>query len=161
MIQVCLHLSFLGAALGLFIRSLTDTIDYDSFSYFAAASAFICAAGTWWWLLSRKGTFTWRRGLAGGALAVALAHYLCWYLIIVGNNICYIAWGGCTSSLGEAPLDLLNGLWASVGLAILSLVAFGWLTVPFGALVGAAVAGWYRRQLGKQPSAAEGASLPM
>ncbi|MCC7129644.1 MAG: hypothetical protein IT297_04520 [Anaerolineae bacterium] len=140
-----------GGGIGLFIRGLTDTVDYDSFPYFAATAAFICAVGCWWWLLSRRGTYTWQRGLAAGGLAGGLAHYLCWYLIIVGFNVCFFGWGGCTGSLGDPPVDLLNGLWVSAGLSILSLLAFGWLTVPLGALAGAAAAAWYRRRLRKPP----------
>lgn len=132
-----------GGLVGLFVRGIAEAADYDLFPFFSGAAAFICAAVLWWWLLSKKGSYTLPRGLLAGGLTGLFAHYLCWYLLILAHNICYFGWGGCTSSLGEPPVDLLNGLWASAGLSIISLIAFGWLTVPLGALIAGLVAKWY------------------
>ena len=76
-------------------------------------------------------------GTLAGALAGMVSHYFAWYLQLLGFNICYWLTGGCVSSLGEPPIDLLNGLWGTFIFSLVSLMFLGWATMPLGMLVGA------------------------
>ena len=85
------------------------------------------------------------RGLLVGAATGAVAHYVCWYLMILGVNLCAWTTDGCRSSLGELPIDPLNGLWGAAVLTAGSLLLLGPLTVPAGALAGV-LCGWWQRR---------------
>lgn len=96
----------------------------------ASLGAFLVGLVLW----SRRATSRWRSTLIG-ALTGGLAHPVAWYLAILWN------WAtGSTSSLGEAPLDPIDGLWGCLVLSAWSLLLVGWITVPAGALVGFAIA---------------------
>jgi hypothetical protein len=129
-----------GLLIGLWV-SLTATGEgYELFAVYAFMAAFIVASSLWWLILARRRTYSLGRGAVAGALAGLLSHYVCWYLLILGSNVCYWVWGGCRSSLGEPPIDPLNALWAAAVFSAGSLLFFGWLTVPIGALIGSLVA---------------------
>ena len=108
------------------------------FQYYAAVAAFLAPTLAWWLLVERKSRLTLGRGIGAGALGAAVAHYVCWYLMIVGSNIDYWLLQGPGSSLGEAPIDVINGLWGAAGYALLSYLVIGWATLPAGALIGLA-----------------------
>lgn len=133
----------IGAGLGLYIRSIATGQGYEWFPLYAGLAAFAVTFLAWWLVMVRWG----KRGPWAGALAGAasggLAHYVCWYLQILSANACYLATGGCLSSLGEPPVDPLTGLAGALVLSLASLVFFGWVTVPVGALFGALLG--YRR----------------
>ncbi len=144
-IKLGLHCSAVGVACGLLVWQLATGSGYHLFWLYAGLAAFITAAGLWMavmGLLNRRREAAGRRpsmGLVGaivGGLSGALAHPLCWFLQILAMYICFRTTGGCVSSLGEPPMDPLTALWASWGFSFFSLIFFGWITVPAGALIG-------------------------
>ena len=134
-----------GLLVGLWVWNLAIAEDYAAFPAYTTLAAALTGAGLWWLLVARLGLYRPLRGAFAGGLAGIVAHYLCWYLAILANNVCYWGWGGCQASLPGPPVDPLNGLWAAAILALGSLFFFGWLTVPAGALIGGL---WAARQRG-------------
>lgn len=133
-----------GLVVGLWVARQAVASDYALFPLYATLAAALAGGGLWWLLVARRSRYRLPRGAVVGGLAGIVAHPLCWYLAVLGQNACYWLWGGCRSSLNEPPVDPLNGLWAAVLLALGSLFFFGWLTVPLGALVGGLWAAWAR-----------------
>jgi len=125
-----------GLAVGLIVRSTATGEGYEAFPLYALVAGFLTGTAAWWLLVARPGAYRGRRGALAGALAGLVAHYVCWYLMILGSNICYWLWGGCVSSLGEPPVDPLYGLVGAATLSLVSLLLFGWLTISAGALIG-------------------------
>lgn len=105
----------------------------------AALAAFLTGFGLWYWLIERRAATGRRSGpLAGlftGGAAGALAHYPCWYLMILSANLDYL-WFGTTSSLGEPPMNPVQGLAGAAVFSAWSLFLFGGVTIPAGALLG-------------------------
>ena len=72
-----------------------------------------------------------RRGALVGALTGLLAHPLAWYFLILFNYL----FGG-PNSLGDQPLNPLEGLWGCFVFAFWSIFLTGWFTIPAGAITG-------------------------
>ena len=129
-------LAFASAA---FICSLLlvrmATGDWRIMIYTATLAAFFSGAFFWWLLLARSNRVTLWRGLSAGLLTGLVAHPLAWYFAIL-----YFYVSGARNSLGEAIVNPLVGVWASLVFSLLSWLFFGWLTGPAGALVGGIVA---------------------
>ena len=130
----------IGLLIGLYVSFVATGEGYEYFPIIAFLAAFGTSSALFWWIAARSRTRRVARGAFTGALAGALSHYVCWYLLILVNNLCYWLTGGCLDSLGQPPVDLLNALWGAAVLSIPSLVFFGWLTIPLGALIGGLVA---------------------
>lgn len=89
------------------------------------------------WLLFTSGgrnVKIWK-GIATGVLAGSVSHFFAWYLAI----ICFYVWGAVASD-GSPTVGLIDGVGASLVMSFFSLAILGWITVPFGAIVGAALA---------------------
>lgn len=140
-----------GILCGIYIWALATGEGYHLFPVYAGVAAFVTPFAFWWLLVARRAQATVRGGALAGALSGAVAHYVCWYLLILSRNACYWLWGGCRSSLGEPPIDPLNGLWGALALTFWSLLYLGWVTVPLAALIGAFLA---RRQFAAEPKEA-------
>lgn len=140
-VQIGLMAALLGLAAGLGVWWLAIGGGYEWFPMYAAVAAFLTTTFLWWLIVSRRHKSNAWRGAVAGGLSGGISHYVCWYLQIVGANLCYWTTGGCVSSLGEPPIDLLNGLWGALVLSAVSLFFLGWLTVPVG-VIGGAVWGW-------------------
>ncbi|MCB0156389.1 MAG: hypothetical protein KDF65_16450 [Anaerolineae bacterium] len=128
---------------GSWVWWLASGAGYELFPAAAALAAWGTTAFFWWLIVVRRNNYTLKAGLLAGGLSGLVSHWLCWYLLIVGANGCYWLTGGCASSLGEPPIDPLNGVWGALAFSLLSLLFVGWVTVPLGMLVGAA---WVWRQ---------------
>jgi hypothetical protein len=123
--------------------SIVSTATGDGYAVFLLAApiaAFATAALFWWWLLDRPSIHTKTRGAIAGALAGAVAHYVCWLLLMLGASACHAVLGACADSLGDVPMGPVDALWAAGLYSLFSLLLFGWLTVPAGAMAGALVA---------------------
>jgi hypothetical protein len=129
-----------GLAIAAWIVVNVSGDDYAPFLFAAPAAAFATAALFWWWLLDRPANYTRARGAVAGALAGAVAHYLCWLMLMLGTSAYHALTGGFTGSLGDAPMGPLDAFWMAAVYSLLSLYICGWLTVPAGAIIGAAVA---------------------
>jgi hypothetical protein len=105
----------------------------------AALAAFLTGFGLWSWLIERRAVPGRRvsilAGILTGGTAGGLAHYLCWYLLILSANLDYVLFG-TTSSLGEPPMNPFQGLAGAAVFSAWSLFLFGWVTIPAGALLG-------------------------
>jgi len=134
-----------GSLVGLIVSNTASGSGYELFPLYAALAAFLSAALFWWLLLGRKNNYTIVRGVFAGGLASIVSHYLCWYLLILAQNLCYWVWKSCTSSLGEPPADPILGLLGAAGLSFFSLIFYWWLTVIPGILIAVVLSIWYRR----------------
>jgi hypothetical protein len=130
----------IGLATAILIVYTATGDGYAGFLLASPIAAFATAALFWWWLLDRPAIHTKTRGAIAGALAGAVAHYVCWLLLLLGASACHAALGACTNSLGDGPMGPVDALWAAALYSLFSLLFFGWLTVPAGALAGALVA---------------------
>jgi hypothetical protein len=113
----------------------------------APAAAFVSGKLLWWLLMERGDRSGTARGVLTGAIAGTVAHYLCWYLLIGASFACHAITGGCMGSLGDAPIDPLRALPAAALYSGISLVFYGWLTIPAGGLLGGLLATARRRSI--------------
>lgn len=135
--------SLVGLFFGALVFWMAEGEGYEGFAAAAPAAAFLCGAALWRLLPERV---TRRRrvwGAVAGALAGVASHYVTWYLQYLGANVCHWLTGGCTSSLGEPPANLLAALWGAAAFTYFSLLTVGWLTFGIGAGLGLAFA-WAR-----------------
>jgi len=125
-----------GLVFGILVSVGAAGDGYRWFFVSAALAAFGSGTALWRVLPER---FPRRRpawGALAGALAGVVSLYLTWYLGYLGANLCFWLTGGCTSSLGEPPADLLTALSGAAALTFFSLLIVGWLTAPIGAVLG-------------------------
>jgi hypothetical protein len=132
--------ALVGMGTALAIYSISTGSGYQWFLLSAPAAAFLTGAFLWWLLLARKGLYGTARGALTGAAAGALAHWVSWMFMLIGSNLCNALTGGCTGSLGDAPMGLLEAIPATLLFSGFSLLFFGWITVPAGALIGGLLA---------------------
>lgn len=144
-----------GLATGLLILYFSGDFDKAMFLLAAPLAAFATGALIWWQMLERSYTRSVGRGAFAGGLAGALAHYLCWLILMLGTAACHAMTNGCTASLGDAPIDPLNALWAAGVYSLFSLYFVGWLTVPAGAVIGGVLAWRWFRETPDEPSDAD------
>jgi hypothetical protein len=116
-----------------------------SFALNAPLAAFVTAFGLWQLLfrLQKSRNVFW--GMCAGGAAGILSHWVCWYLEFFTANVCYWLTGGCVSSLGEPPANLIESLFGATVMSIPSLLWFGPLTISLGILFGGILAGVQRR----------------
>jgi hypothetical protein len=125
-----------GLVVGLLVGSDAIGDGWEYFFCYTTAAAFLAPALIWRLLVEKRRKMGTLRYLLAGALSAAAAHYLSWYFMIIGENVDYWLLGGPGSSLGNAPIDPLNGVWGAMVYSLYSYVFWGWLTLPAGALIG-------------------------
>lgn len=111
------------------------TSGYEIFLFSAPVGSFVTGFAFWLLLVARRLTPSKKAAIAAGVLTGIVSHWSCWYLTICYQNLRYVFLGE-TSSLGEPPIDLLNGLWGAAVFSFWSLIVLGWLSAPFGGLLG-------------------------
>ena len=136
-LPISLLAGLFGLAGGAIVWSIATGSGYQYFPLAAGLGAFGTTAFFWWLIVARRAGYNAWSGAMAGGLSGIVSHYACWYLYLLGANICYGLTGGCVSSLGEPPIDLLNGLWGTLIFSLVSLMFVGWITVPLGIAVGA------------------------
>lgn len=104
------------------------------FPLYAVLAGFVTAFALWQRLIGARPSVRRRRALVTGALTGLLSHPLCWWLLILGANIDHLLFG-TVSSLGEPPMNPLQGLVGALGYSLFSLYLVGWLTVLAGVLL--------------------------
>lgn len=133
-----------GAAVGGLVARDAVGEGYALFPLWAAAGGFGAGFGCWLWLVARRAQPRRGRGILAGALAGLLGHWCCWYLAIAWARLGYLVHGGNLGSLGEPPMPLFVGLAGAAIFSFWSLLIFGWLTIPGGALLGLLLS-WFQQ----------------
>lgn len=115
-------------------KSEAQSKDWDVLPGCAGGAAFLTGIATWWLILARPQIHSLGRGLGAGALVGILSHPFAWYFF---GLIAYFS--GAEPGVDEImdPLQLLLG---AVVFSLGSWACVGWLTVPLGAMSGAAFA---------------------
>ncbi len=124
-----------GIVIGLLLYTSEDVWKKYFFAYTGMA-AFITSALFWYFFVERKNSHSLKRAIIVGSLSGFLAHYTCWYLIILSLNFDYWVLGGPGSSLGEPPIDPLSATAGAWVYCLFSWYLFGWITVPAGGIIG-------------------------
>jgi len=125
-----------GLAMGLYIANGQHDGGWERFFVYSGSAAFAIPALLWFILVEQSRKRTNYRAALAGALGAALAHYFTWYFMMASMRISYLLTGKPVTSLGEPTLDLLEGLWGSLVYGVLSLVSYGWITLPAGFVIG-------------------------
>lgn len=111
------------------------TSGYEIFLFAAPVGSFATGFVIWLLLVARRSTPSKKAAITAGVLTGIVSHWSCWYVTICYQNLRYVFLGE-SSSLGEPPIDPLNGLWGAAVFSFWSLIALGWLSAPFGGLLG-------------------------
>jgi hypothetical protein len=141
---LCAAVGVLTAGLVLFSAAGAG---YEWLLVAAPAAAFLSGSTLWWLLMERRDRSGTARGVLTGAIAGAVAHYPCWLLLLWASSACHAITGGCTGSLGDAPMNPLQAIPAAAVYSGVSLVFYGWLTILAGGLLGGLLATVRRRSL--------------
>jgi hypothetical protein len=136
-----------GALTAVLVLASATGAGYEWLLLAAPAAAFVTGKLLWWLLMERPDRSGTARGVLTGAIAGAVAHYPCWLLLIGASSACHAITGGCTDSLGEAPMNPLQALPAAAVYSAVSLVFYGWLTIAAGGLLGGLLATVRRRSI--------------
>lgn len=127
--------SLVGIAIGVYVAQLAHGEGYQYFPIYAGVAAFLTTSVGWYFIIYRTRRFSRNLAIAIGLTSGALAHPVCFYIALIHCNIQYWFWREC-SSLGEPPINLIFGLFTSFVPSIFSLIFFGWITIPLGAIIG-------------------------
>ncbi|HNI96122.1 MAG TPA: hypothetical protein PL169_08650 [Leptospiraceae bacterium] len=125
-----------GTLIGITVAYTSQGSGYELFPLYSGLSSFLTASFVYWFFCTRTGDFGEWKGAGAGALSGLIAHYFSWYLMLIGQNVCFHFFGGCRSSLNEPPMNVLYGLFGVFPLTFFSLIFLGWVTVPGGAVLG-------------------------
>lgn len=137
----------LGAAIGFGISSDAVGQGWDRLTYYAAVAAALTSMPLWWLIMERRQRFGAVRGVLTGAVGGLLAHYPCWYLVILGQYVSYRYLKYLGSSITEVPTDPFEALGGAFILSFWSWLLFGWLTAIIGAIAVGAYAWNVNRRL--------------
>lgn len=137
----------LGAVVGFGVSHDAVGQGWDRLAYYAAAAAALTFMLLWWLIMERRQRFGAVRGALTGAVGGLLAHYPCWYLVILGQNVSYWYLKYFGSSTTQAPIDPFEGLGGAFALSFWSWLLFGWLTAIIGAIAVGAYAWNINRRL--------------
>ena len=128
--------SMIGFLIGIYIAFTASGNGYWIFIIGAPVSAFVCGFYFWRLIAKTQTDITSGKIIISGLLTGSVSHYLCWVLLNVGMNICYWITGNCTGSLGSPPANILQGLMYGFVYTGMSLVLFGWITIPMSVGIG-------------------------
>ena len=98
----------------------------------AGIAAFLAPCFIWYIMIERRERISVSRGITVGVLGAALAHFVCWYLFLLSNYIEKLYLGKLT----EYILGPLEGILAALTYSFVSLLLFGLIILPIGALIG-------------------------
>jgi len=134
-----------GVLIGVLVSREATGRGWEVLPVVGGVGGLMTGAFFWWLLIVRGAQYTIRRGIVAGVLTGVVGHYVVGYVLLLAAFLSYRLTDRPVSSLGEQPVDPVFGFVGAAGLALWSLVLFGWLTVPIGALSGAAIAALQRR----------------
>ena len=98
----------------------------------AGIAAFLAPCFIWYIMIERRGRISLSRGITVGALSAALAHYICWYMLLLSRYMEHLYLGESI----EYVIDPLLGILAAFTYSLVSLPLFGLVTLPIGGLIG-------------------------
>ncbi len=135
----------IGVSLGIYISLTAIGSGYELFPLYAGLAAFLTAFGFWKIFIETHQSYRISLGILVGAMSGIISHYVCWYLMIISANIQDYFFDSFHSSLGEQPMNLIEGLSGALGLTYFSLLFFGWLTISTGGIIGGLFC-WYLKR---------------
>ena len=126
-----------GIGVGIFLRNndwgVASGDGYGlGFISSAGIAAFMAPCFIWYIMIERRERISVSRGITVGVLGAALAHFVCWYLFILSGYIEKLYLGKSIENI----IDPLSGILAALTYSSFSLLFFGLLTLPIGALIG-------------------------
>lgn len=96
--------------------------------------------------IERKKKYSYKTASWTAFFSVLIGHYGAYYFLLVYQNICYMATGGCLSNLGDAPIGMLSGLWVAFQFMVFSIIfVIGWLSMSIAITLSMAYL-FYRKQ---------------
>ncbi len=126
-----------GIGFGIFLRMEDWEITHGDgfglgFESSAGIAAFLAPCFIWYIMIERRGRISLSRGITVGALSAALAHYICWYMLLLSRYMEHLYLGESI----EYVIDPLLGILAAFTYSLVSLPLFGLVTLPIGGLIG-------------------------
>ena len=126
-----------GIGVGIFLRNndwgVASGDGYGlGFISSAGIAAFMAPCFIWYIMIERRERISVSRGITVGVLGAALAHFVCWYLFILSGYIEKLYLGKSIENI----IDPLSGILTALTYSSFSLLFFGLLTLPIGALIG-------------------------
>ena len=126
-----------GIGVGIFLRNndwgVASGDGYGlGFISSAGIAAFMAPCFIWYIMIERRERISVSRGITVGVLGAALAHFVCWYLVLLSSYIEKLYLGKSIENI----VDPLSGILAALTYSSFSLLFFGLLTLPIGALIG-------------------------
>ena len=126
-----------GIGVGIFLRNndwgVASGDGYGlGFISSAGIAAFMAPCFIWYIMIERRERISVSRGITVGVLGAALAHFVCWYLFILSGYIEKLYLGKSIENI----INPLSGILAALTYSSFSLLFFGLLTLPIGALIG-------------------------
>ncbi len=126
----------IGISIGIYISISAIGSGYELFPLYAGFASFLTPFGFWYILIETHRTYRISLGIAAGILSGIISHYVCWYMLIASANIQHYFFNSFQSSLGDPPMNFIEGFSGSLGLTYFSLLFFGWITIPTGGTIG-------------------------
>ena len=126
-----------GIGFGIFLRMEDWEITHGDgfglgFESSAGIAAFLAPCFIWYIMIERRGRISLSRGITVGALSAALAHYICWYMLLLSRYMEHLYLGESIAYV----IDHLLRILAAFTYSLVSLPLFGLVTLPIGGLIG-------------------------
>lgn len=128
--------SIIGLVIGVCIAYFAIGNEYWILVFGVPISAFICGYFFWKLIFKNSTENVNFKIIIIGLLTGTISHYLCWIMLNIVMNICYLLTGDCTDSFGNPPVQIWEMLLLGIGMSAWSLLFVGWITIPFSIGIG-------------------------
>ena len=145
--QMGVACAFVGALVGVGVAVSSVGIGHAAFAVAAPLAGLLCGTGAWWLVVVRASRYARWRGALAGALAAVVAHYVCWYVVLLSAFVAQ-ALSKTPPSHGQEVFGPIGAIVWAIGPTVFSLLLFGGLTVPAGALIGTVLVSRQRKVIG-------------
>lgn len=137
--------SLVGLAIGIYISITATGKGYEIFGLYAGVASFIMSFITWYFIIDGQKNRNTLISLLISVAMVAISHHLTFYFATIYQNICFYTFDACRSSLGEPPMNLFVAIYMLSPITVMSLLFFGWITVPVGLILTLGLEAYYFR----------------
>ena len=124
------------------VMNVINYNNYDSawwrFQFSIAAASILVPAFLWYLIIERKKRFSMKRGIVVGVLGAVLSHYFSWFFFL------YIGPALLDGRDGAFVVNPLFSMKAALTGSTVSLLLFGLLHLPLGALIGGCYANYVK-----------------